>query len=601
MPKDKQPKQADSVSLPEIAFAPTFKAVLVADTVGYSRLMEADSVGTYQRFRSLRVNILDPLIVSYRGITVKNTGDGFICEFDVPGDAFLCVSELHQSLKEAQPGVSPSSEIVLRIGMHWGRVIHDADDVFGHAVNVAARLQEAAPPGGTVLSQEMLEKIDMPGGMTTADLGQLRLKNLEQPVAAALVGEPRSFAETFPSRYDRQATIPSIALLPFDNLTEATETRSLVAGFIDDINTSLSNLRDILTVSNGSTVGIDLTRWTRDQIVEKLGVQYLFSGRIRSHGLQWRLSVELTDATKNEVVWAEKYEILTDEIFDLQDEITLSIVRQIASHIQSQQVRKAMRKAPQNLTAYDYFLRALSLLYQLRPDNFEEAKNLLNNAIRDDSSFGAPYALLSHWHMFRVAEGWSDNPDAEIGQVMRAANRAIELDPSNALAHALLGQAKGLFEHDTMGARSSVDRARDLSPNNAWAWTFSSGPYGFSGDTQTAIRQAERGLRLSPLDQHVFFMQGLLAQNHYLHGNHLEGATWARRSLSANPRFGNAARVLIASLSALGDDHSAQKIVKHHKVLAPGFRLSEYRERCPFGREQSEIYVDRLRHAGVQY
>ncbi|MDW3221413.1 MAG: adenylate/guanylate cyclase domain-containing protein [Paracoccaceae bacterium] len=601
MLKDKQPKQPGNRYLPEIALAPTYKAVLVADTVGYSRLMEADSVGTYQRFRSLRVNVIDPLIVSCRGSTVKNTGDGFICEFDVPSDAFLCVSELHHKLREAQPKVAPDLEIVLRVGLHWGRVIYDADDIFGHVVNVAARLQELAPPRGTVLSRELLAHIEVPGGTATSDLGNLQLKNLEQPVAAALLGEPQSFPQTIVEGEERRDAMPSIALLPFENLTEAPETASLVSGFIDDINTSLSNLRDIFTVSNGSTVGIDLTRWTRDQIVEKLGVQYLFSGRIRSHGLQWRLSVELTDATRNEVVWAEKYEILMDEIFDLQDEITLSIVRQISSHIQSQQVRKAMRKAPQNLTAYDYYLRALNLLYQLRPENFEEAKNLLNNAIREDNSFGAPFALLSHWHMFRVAEGWSDNPDAEIGQVMRAANRAIELDPSNALAHALLGQAKGLFEHDAIGARSSVDRARELSPNNAWAWTFSSGPYGFSGDTKTAIRQAERGLRLSPLDQHVFFMQGLLAQNHYLHGNHLEGATWARRSLSANPRFGNAARVLIASLTALDDQPTATKIVKHHNALAPSFRLSDYRERCPFGREQTEIYVDRLRRAGVEY
>ncbi|MEP1354231.1 MAG: adenylate/guanylate cyclase domain-containing protein [Tateyamaria sp.] len=585
----------------DINLGPDFKAVLCTDVVEYSRLMEMDSVETYRRFRDLRVNVIDPLVVSCRGAIVKNTGDGFICLFDVPTDALRCAKELHRSIRQAQSGQTLDSEIVLRLGMHWGRVIYDLDDIFGHVVNVAARLQEIAPPGGTVISQDFLHAIETTANCATTDLGNVRLKNMAKPIAASLVGELDELSHVGPSDMAVPATGPSIALLPFEDLTQTPETGSLAKGFVDDIITSLSNLRAIFTVSNGSTVGIDRSKWTLSEIVEKLGVQYLFSGRIRGHRSSWRLSVELTDAASGEVVWAEKYEIFVDEIFDLQDAITLNIVQQISSHVQAEQVKKAMRKAPQSLTAYDYFLRALNLLYQLKPDNFELAKTLLNNAIREDPSYGAPFALLSHWHMFRVAEGWSDDPESDAAAVLSDAKSAIERDPSNALAHALLGQAQGFFEHNVDAAKISVDRARMISPNNAWAWAFSSGPYGFSGDTETAIRQSERALRLSPIDQHAFFIQGLLAQNHYLHGNHVEGAAWARRSLAENPRYGTSARILIASLSALDKSDEALKIVNHHNAIAPNFRLSKYKDRCPFKPEHAQNYVDRLKLAGVRY
>lgn len=583
-----------------IDLGPDYKAVLFADVVEFTRLMELDSVDTYRRFRQLKVSVIDPLIVSCRGETVKNTGDGFVCVFDVASDALRCAQQLHRRVKDAQPADLVDEAIVWRVGLHWGRLIHDQNDVFGHVVNVASRLQELAPPGSTVVSQDFLEASDANLNFEKTDLGPVQLKNLSAPIPAALLGGLDSLNHLTSVEMSEQDMVPSIALLPFDNLSASPETENLAVGFVDDIITSLSNLKEIFTVSNGSTTGLAQTKSDMNEIVEKLGVQYLFSGRIHSYHPNWRLSVELTDALSGEVVWADQYKILIDEIFDLQDEITLNIVRQISSHVQTRQVRKALRKAPQSLTAYDYFLRALNLIYQLNPENFELAKTLLNNAIREDPTWGAPFALLAHWHMFRAAEGWSNDPEQDVAQVLRDATLAIERDETNALAHALLGQALGLFEHDLEAAKAYVDRARYISPNSAWAWTFSSGPYGFGGETETAIKFAERGLRLSPIDQHAFFMQGLLAQNHYLHGNHAESTAWARRSLAANPRFGNAARILIASLSAQGMDDAASRIVSHHNTIAPKFRLSQYKTRCPFIKEHAEIYIDSLTRAGVQ-
>ncbi len=583
-----------------IDLGPDYQAVLFADVVEFSRLMEIDSVDTYRRFRQLKVTVIDPLVVSCRGETVKNTGDGFVCVFDVASDALRCAQELHKRVKDAQPLGQTDHAIVWRVGLHWGRLIQDQNDIFGHVVNVASRLQELAPPGSTVVSRDFLDASDSKQNLEKTDLGPVRLKNLSEPIPAALLGGLDSLPQVPSAEIPEHATVPSIALLPFENLSASPETENIAMGFVDDIITSLSNLREVFTVSNGSTTGLAQTKSDMNEIVEKLGVQYLFSGRIHSYHPNWRLSVELTDTLSGEVVWADQYKISIDEIFDLQDEITLKIVRQISSHVQTRQVRKALRKPPQSLTAYDYFLRALSLIYQLKPVNFEQAETLLNNAIREDPTWGAPFALLAHWHMFRAAEGWSSDPEQDVALVLRNARLAIERDETNALAHALLGQAMGLFEHDLDAAKAYVDRARHISPNSAWAWTFSSGPYGFAGETETAIKFAERGLRLSPIDQHAFFMQGLLAQNHYLHGNYAESTAWARRSLAANPRFGNAARVLIASLVAQGQHDAASGIVSHHNVIAPKFRLVQYKNRCPFTKEHAEIYIDSLARAGVQ-
>ena len=594
-----QTQESSALAL-ELDFGPEFRAILFADIVGYSKLMEADSVGTYNKLRSIRVNVIDPLIVSKRGRVVKNTGDGFICTFEVPADAINCANELHLSVQDAQLDVDNERKLMFRVGLHWGQLIRDQDDVFGHVVNVASRLQEKAPPGGTVISRDVLRASNLSPNMETTDLGNLKLKNLAEPVACALVGGLSDLKSGASSETDWHNSLPSIALLPFEVLSTTPGIEVIGKGFVDDIITSLSNLREILTVANGSTIGLTKTASTMPEIIERLGVQYLFSGRIRNHGKNWRLSVELVEAYSGELVWAERYDFFADEVFDLQDEITLKIVRQLAAHVQTQQVQKAMRKPPQSLTAYDYFLRALDLLYRFDPTNFETAKTLLNNAIREDPTYSAPFALTGFWHLFRAAEGWSDDPKNDGSEVLGNAKKAIERDESNAVAHALLGQALGIFDNDTDAALASVDRARIISPNSAWAWALSSGPYGFSGDTQTAIRQAERALRLSPIDQHAFFMQQMLAQNHYLQGNHLEAITWAKRSVAARPRFASAVRILIASHEALGKHDEAQKIVNYHNKITPRFTVSDYVDRCPFTSEDAELYVDRLKRAGVQ-
>lgn len=578
------------------------RAILAADVVGYTRLMEAAELDTHQRFRGLRVGLIDPTIIAHRGSIVKNTGDGYIAVFETPLDAVRCACALQKHVRDQQVTVSAEQRLEFRMGIHWDPVIFDLDDVYGHGVNTAARLQEVAPPSGVVISSALWEAVADGDEFSVNDLGELRLKNLARPVQAFLVrtaGTARDTAFSLLLWPAGRAMLPSIAILPFSSAPGEGDDVYFAEGFIEDIITSLSSLRDILIVSRGSTLAFRKRAIDPVEVGAKLGVQYFVTGRFSRSGSKIRMRVELVDVATTSVLWAEKYDLGINEIFELQDEIAVQIVGHVAARIKQTEIKRALRKPPQSLNAYDYLLRALDMLYSLDIEKFGEAKTLLRKASEEDPDYAAPFAFAANWHLFNIAEGWSLDVDADAREVIRLANCAIERDPSNALAFAIQGQAKAMFfkEHDI--ALHYVDKATGMAPSNSWAWTFSSGPYGFVGRTEAAIAQAETAIRLSPIDPYAFLKLCFLAQNHYLKGDLEEAVRWARKSLSLNPRIGTAARILAASLIAAGRAEEAHAAAAYHNSALPRFRLSEYQGRCPFEGEAAPLYVQRLREAGI--
>jgi adenylate cyclase len=275
------------------------------------------------------------------------------------------------------------------------------------------------------------------------------------------------------------------------------------------------------------------------------------------------------------------------------------IVGRISTYVRRAEVKRAMRKRPQNLNSYDYLLRALELLYKLDFASFSRARTLLERAREEDDSYAAPHAFSARWHMLNIAEGWSTDPDAEIAEVIRLSNCAIDRDPSNALALSLQGHARSVFYFDYETALDCFDRALAASPNNPWAWMFSSATYGFIGDALSGIERAERAIRLSPLDQQAFASFSRLAQNHYLNGTYEEAIRWSRKALSHNPRYGNAIRVAVASLVAVNRHDEASQMATHHRLILPQFTVSQYAPRCPFKAPQASLYVQRLEAAGI--
>jgi adenylate cyclase len=488
------------------------------------------------------------------------------------------------------------------MGIHWEPVIFDLDDVYGRGVNTAVRLQQVAPAGGVVVSSALRDALGDAPDVEVDDLGELRLKNISRPVQAFLIlgaGVNRGVTLDIFGKSSGRSILPSIAILPFASVTTKSDDSYFAEGFADDIITSLSNLPYLLVVARGSTMAFRQRTADPLEVGEKLGVQYFVSGRVRRSGRRLRLWVELVDVASASVLWVERYDFHLNEIFDLQDEIAIKIVGQIATRVRQTEIRRALRKPPESLTAYDCFLRALDLLYKLDFASFSRARTLLERAREEDPSYAAPFAFSAHWHMFNIAEGWSSDVNADADEVIRLSNCAIERDPSNGFAFAIQGQGRAMFFRDYDAGIDFVDRATTISPSSSWAWALSSGPYGFIGETKIAIARAERAIRLSPIDSHAFFKLILLGQNHYLDGNFEDAIRWSRKSLNLNPKFGNAARVLAASLVAAGRVEEAQQVADHHKQILPGFRVSEYARRCPFKEPAASLYVERLQKAGM--
>ena len=579
------------------------RAVMAADVVGYTRLMEAAESETHASWRLVCVEVCDPIVVSHRGELVKNTGDGFIAVFESPSDALRCAAELQREMAQHQASSNPERRIAFRVGLHWAPIIIDNDDVYGGGVNIAARLQSAAPAGGVVVSAVLVEALDDLGKEGLDDLGELHLKNLVRPVhayALRLPGVERAAGASAASALARAARIPSIAVMPFVNLSGEPNDAYLAEGFAEDIVATLSNLQELLVVARGSTLMFPRGAINSADVSEKLGVRYLLTGSVRRSGDHVRVSAELVDAGTASLIWADRYDIGLKEIFDLQDEIVMKIVGKIAIYVRRSEIQQALRKPPHSLNAYDLLLQALDLLYRLDFASFSRAKTLLERACQEDADYAAPYAFLAHWHMFNIAEGWSSNSGADTAEVIRLSQCAIDRDRCNGLALAIQGHALSMFHRDYDAAINLFDRALAISPNNSWAWVFSSGTFGFIGDAAAGIARAERAIRLSPLGQQTFFNLCLLAQNHYFNGTLEDAVRWGRKSLTLNPRFGSTVRVLTASLMATNRHDEAKKLSAYHTQILPGFSLSEYARRCPFCEPHGTLYVERLATAGIR-
>jgi adenylate cyclase len=576
--------------------------VLVADVVGYTRLMEAAELETHARYRGLRVGVADPTIISHRGEIVKNTGDGFVAVFESPLDALRCSVQLQREASAHEARQAPERRIIFRIGIHWEPVIFDLDDVYGGGINIAVRLQTVAPAGGIVVSSALLGHAGDLKEFELDDLGELRLKNLSRPVHAfslRLQGVDRSAALGLPGKPSGWARLPSIAVLPFTNRTPGLDDSYFAEGFVEDIIVTLSNIPELLAVSRGSTIAFRRRVIDPEQVSEKLGVRYFLSGSVRKSRSRIRLSVELIDVTTASVIWAEKYEAGIEEVFALQDDIAINIVKKITTHVRRMEVKRALRKAPQNLNSYDYLLQALDLLYKFDFANFSRARTLLEKARDEDDAYAAPYAFLAHWHTFNIGQGWSSDVDADAAEVIRLCRHAVERDPSNSLALATQGHITSMFYRDYDIALDLFDRALAISPSNSWAWVLSGGTYGFIGQGASGIARAERAIRLSPIDQQAFFNLCVLGQSHYLNGTYDDAVRWSQKAWNMNPRFGNAGRVLAASLVAAGRVEEAHRVSERHSQILPRFKVSDYARRCPFKEPQASLYVERLKAAGL--
>ncbi|MDP1960746.1 MAG: adenylate/guanylate cyclase domain-containing protein [Reyranella sp.] len=556
-------------------------AVSFLDIVGFATLMAEDAPRTHQAWMRVLHEIILPAAQGHHGRIVKSTGDGVLAEFSSAREAVAWARAVQDALLQMQAGggleVDP---IAARIAVHIDEVFAVADDIYGPGVNIAARLQEYAEPGGIVLSQAAFglvrDSLDRP----TRDLGLLYLKNIPDPVAAHAL-DP--IEQPLVRHFRHAATLPSIAVLPLQNLGGDPAEAYFAEGIVEDIVVSLASLRELLVIARGSSLTLSRNETDLRSVGRMLGVRYVMTGNVRRTAKRLRVAVRLIDAESGVSLWGDVAEGATDELFEMQDRIVGRVVTGIAPHVRSAELQRALRKRPGNFTAYDSTLQALDCIHSLEKTTFFRAREHLDRAMAEDRNFAMPVAWAARWRSLLIGQSWSDDPRRDTEAAAELAAKAIELDGQNALALATFGHVRSFLFHDYDVALGYFDRALSACPNSPVAWFLSSGTLSYVGRAAEAVRHAEQALRLSPFDQSLFAFYMFLGMAHYCNGNYEEAVKAGRRSLSERPAYTANLRVLSAALSALDRQDEAAEIGKRLLALEPTFTVTAYeRTRMPF-------------------
>ena len=561
--------------------------------------MEAHEESTHTQLMRLRSQILDPGVTAQNGRIVKNTGDGFLATFDTARDATRCALSLQEAVSLSTAGLPADERISFRIGLNAADIIVEKDDVYGEGVNIAARLQSYAPAGGIVVSGAVAEQLGQDFNISVIDLGDLHLRNMGRPVRvyslhpsthpAKLVGEAPAGSEPR----------PSIAVLPFRMNLATPDEGYFADGIVDDIIRGLAGLKELFVVSRGSSLGFGGRQIDVREVGRQLGVRYVLYGGVQRTMTTVRIVTELSDAESGEVIRSDLHEGDLRELFALQDRIAVSVVRQIAPQVRERELMRAMRKHPQNMTAYDLMLQALDLLYRMDYDSFSKARGLLERAISYDPNFALAYSYVALWYVFRLGEIGSPDPDGDALAGARYAAEAIERGGDDAFALAVYGHVQSFLRHDFPKAKIALERAVAAGPSSAMAWTMASATSGFLGDGPAAVRQAEQGVRLSPLDARSFWHEGLLGQAHYVNGDYDQALEWVRSALNRNELIRFNHRLLTVTLNAMGRREEAAHAARRYLQIQPDFRVSSYAPRCPFRGDALDTWLGHLRAAGL--
>jgi TolB-like protein/Tfp pilus assembly protein PilF len=573
-------------------------AILIADVVGYSRLMEADEAGTLGALRERRKTILEPIVRKHGGRIVKLMGDSVLVEFASAVNSVNGALELQDRFAGANENLPEDRRILLRIGINLGDVIGEGSDIYGDGINIAARLEALAEPGGICVSAKVHDEARGKIASTFTDLGERALKNITVPVRAysllkAPAGAGTSATLPLPAK-------PSIAVLAFDNLSGDPEQEYFADGVVEEIITALSRMRWLFVIARNSSFAYKGRAVDVKQIGRELGVRYILEGSVRRAGGRVRITGQLIDTATGAHLWAERFDGSLENIFELQDQITASVVGAIAPKLEQAEIERTKRKPTENLDAYDYYLRGLAALHLWTRDSNNEALELSYKAIEHDPDFAVAYGLAARCYLRRKTNGWVTDREHEIAETTRLARRAADLGRDDAVALCSAGIALALVAGDLDTGDALVDRALVLNPNLALAWLQSSWVKVWLGESEVAIERAARAMRLSPNDPQIFNMQAGTATAHFLAGRYAEALSWAEMSLRDQPDYFLSIFVAAASAALAGADAAARKFMARLRQTTPELRISNLRDRVPIRRpDDIDRFAQGLRKAGL--
>ena len=469
-------------------------------------------------------------------------------------------------------GLGATSELLLNAP--YGATELDVDEL------QRRRLSEALARTGWNISRTA-SMLGVTRNTVRARIARYGLRSIPETegVSAAPATMPAAETEAAATAPVRAAGVPrgpSIAIVPFRVVGDE-EARSYVGdGIVEDIIGALASLRELVVISRSSTLRYRGAPVDVRAIGRELGVSYALSGSVRQAGSRMRVSVELAEAGSGAVVWASHFDGVSDDVFALQDQIARRVVGTIAPQVREAELRSALRKRPDNLEAYDCALRALAQIYQLNRDDFYQARTWLDKAVVLDPGYATPYALLAVWHAIRAGQGWSSDPAADQAAVLRFATAALARDSFDAMALALCGHSKSVLRYEFEEAIALFDRAIEASPSSAVAWIRSSPTYAYIGDPDEAVRRVEEGLRLSPLDPHIFLPHAFLNLAHYVGRDYDTAIRWGRRAREENPQYTANLRILAASLAAAGNVEEAREASRALLTADPAFEVGRF-------------------------
>jgi adenylate cyclase len=558
-------------------------AILVSDVVGYSRLAGADEDRTLARLRTLRSDLIDPTIAVHHGRVVKRTGDGSIIEFRSVVDAVRCALEVQTAMVERNAEVAPDKRIELRIGIHLGDVVEESDgDLMGDGVNIAARLENACEPGGVCLSSAAYEQVRDKVKQPFVDLGEKVLKNIARPVRAYAIKE-RPSAPQFGGGLSEAPTKlllpdkPSLAVLPFQNMSGDLEQDYFADGMVEDIVTGLSRIKWLFVIARNSSFVYKGKAIDVRQAGRELGVRYLLEGGVRKSGQRLRVTAQLVEAETGAHLWADKFDGELKDVFEFQDQITERVVGIVEPSVQKSEIERSRRKRPESLDAHDLYLRALPYVSPISPVNAPIATEFLLQALKLEANYAAAHAYLAWAHQIRFTHG-GDFDEADKIAGLSHARAAIANHVDDATALAVGAMVIGLLGKDTDAALNAIERALACNPSSAVAYYFGSELNAWSGNPATGNTYAHRALRLSPFDPLTYIAHMAFAIAALDEGRYDESAAWWAKCAQANPNFGGFVMGQATALALAGHMDEAKLACVRALELEPGLSIRTARE-----------------------
>ena len=590
--------------MPEDRVDRRLAAIMAADIAGYSRLMGADEEGTLRRLKAHRKELVDPKITEHRGRIVKTTGDGMLVEFVSVVDAVRCAVDIQRGMLERNADVPADNSIQFRIGINVGDIIIDSGDIFGDGVNVAARLEALADPGGIMVSSVVHDQVRDKLSFGFEDMGEQAVKNIARPVGVHRVHlaeyAPSAAKSVSAQRRPESAGSdrPSIAVLPFANMSGDPEQEYFADGISEDILTGLSKLRWFFVIARNSSFAykgkaVDVKRAARE-----LGVRYVLEGSVRKGGNRVRITAQLIDAATGNHIWADRYDGDLTDVFALQDEITKKVVAAIEPKLLEAEGIRSQNRSPEDLGAWDMVIQANSLFWRLTKAETEIAIETLRRAVERYPEYAPAQSMLAFVLLISGYLGWG-LMEPQLRQAAALAARAAELDDSDPWAHLALGYV-AFVRRRTNVAAAEFRRALALNPNFAAAHGYLGWALAFDGQSDQAIAHLEEAIRMSPHDpQNAIFNTGL-AVAHYVAGRYAEAVEYSRETLQQRSAFTAGHRIHVASLAQAGQIDEAREALARLKEMHPDLSIAWIEQNVPYTPGSMAKFLEGMRKAGLQ-